>query len=299
MSDAPVLVVLGAAGQVGAALANSVPPAGWRILALDRRTADITRPAELERALAGIEAGIVVNCAAYTAVDRAEDEPQAAFSVNRDGAGHIAAAAARRHLAVVHFSTDYVFDGAKKAAYVEDDPAAPLSVYGASKLAGEASVRAATPRHLILRTSWVFGTRASCFPRAILARARVADEIPVVDDQIGCPTAAEDLAAVVMALAPRLAAAGAASRSFGTFHCCGDQPVSWLDFAREVVAGAAALGGRSPRLTPVSAAAYPRPARRPAWSALSCERLKAVHGIEPPSWRRGLARCLPKLMEEW
>ncbi len=172
--EGPVLVVFGAAGQLGRALAEAGPPPGWRLVQFDRDGADITDRHEVERALAGMEAGVVVNAAAFTAVDRAEAEPDAAFAINRDGAGIVATVAAASGLSLIQLSTDYVFDGRKAAPYGEGDPTNPLSVYGASKLAGEDAVRAATERHLILRTAWVFSPFGSNFVRTMVHLARVA-----------------------------------------------------------------------------------------------------------------------------
>ena len=296
--EGPVLVVFGAAGQLGRALAEAGPPPGWRLVQFDRDGADITDRHEVERALAGMEAGVVVNAAAFTAVDRAEAEPDAAFAINRDGAGIVATVAAASGLSLIQLSTDYVFDGRKAAPYGEGDPTNPLSVYGASKLAGEDAVRAATERHLILRTAWVFSPFGSNFVRTMVHLARERPLLQVIDDQTGCPTPAEALAAAVVTVAPRLLAARAGDAGFGTFHFCGDEPVTWHGFAAAILGRLGRDGCTLPVLAPITTAEYPAAARRPAYSVLSSAKLAAVHGVMPPDWRPALERCLTRLQGE-
>ena len=296
MIQAPVLAVFGTRGQIGRALAELGPPPGWTLVGFDREGADITDGAAVRRALAGIGAGVVVNAAAYTAVDRAESEPETAQAVNRDGAGHIAAAAAERGLPVIHFSTDYVFDGTKTSAYGEDDPVQPLSVYGVSKLAGEKAVRAANARHLILRTAWVFAPFGSNFVRTMLRLAAERDILRVVVDQTGCPTPAHGLAETVRTLAPRLLEAE--PTGFGTFHHAGAPAISWHGFAAAIFQRLAREGRKLPFLEAIATDQYPTPARRPACSVLSGAKLAAVHGIQPPDWRVGLETCLTRLLAE-
>ncbi len=292
MAAEPVLAVFGTTGQLGRALAETAPPPGWRRLDLGRAQADITDPAAVAAALAGIDCGVVVNAAAYTAVDRAESEPEAAFAVNRDGAGIVAAEAARRGLPLIHVSTDYVLDGAKATDYTEDDPPAPLSVYGASKAAGECAVRSRTAHCVIVRTAWLFGAHGRNFVRTILDLARRRELLTVVDDQVGCPTVAGDLAAAIVALAPRLLDGD----GFGLFNCAGAEAASWYGLAQSVLAEAEARGIRVARLQPIPTTAYPLPARRPARSVLCCDRLAAVHGLRLPSWRQALGGVVERLL---
>lgn len=289
-TEPPVLAVFGATGQIGRALAEHGPPPGWTMALFDRGRVDITDAGAVRRALAGIRSGVVVNAAAYTAVDRAETEAEAAFAVNEGGAAAIASAG----LPVIHFSTDYVFDGAKAAPYDEDDRPNPLSVYGASKLAGEAAVRAATDRHLILRTAWVFAPFGTNFVRTMLRLAAERDVLRVVADQTGCPTPAESLAATAVMLAPRLLA----GKTGGTFHYCGDEPVSWHGFAAAIFDRLAREGRKTPALIPITTAEYPVAARRPAYSVLSGAKLAATHGIGRSAWRPALDRCLTRLLSE-
>jgi dTDP-4-dehydrorhamnose reductase len=193
---------------------------------------------------------------------------------------------------VIHFSTDYVFDGTKTSPYVEDDPVHPLSVYGASKLAGEEAVRAATARHLILRTAWVFAPFGGNFVRTMLRLAAERDSLKVVADQTGCPTPAHCLAETVLAVAPRLLAGD----GFGTFHHAGAPAVSWHGFAAAIFERLAREGRKVPELAAITTDQYPTPAKRPACSVLSGAKLQTVHGIRPPDWREGLETCLTRLL---
>ena len=197
------IIIVGAQGQVGWELTRRAPLLGHEVLAWDVAELDITDAAAVNRALTASGAEVVINAAAYTAVDRAEQEPESAFAVNRDGPAHLAAACHRLHIPLLHISTDYVYDGAKIDPYVEDDPTTPLGVYGASKLAGDEAVRQVLPRHLILRVSWVFGIHGQNFVKTILRLAREREELRVVADQSGCPTYAGDIADTLLELAGR------------------------------------------------------------------------------------------------
>jgi dTDP-4-dehydrorhamnose reductase len=286
------LVVFGANGQLGRCLAETPLPEGWRLIGFGHGAADILDPAAVAAALKGIDQGVVVNAAAYTAVDKAESEPDAAFALNRDGAGIVAAAAATAGLPVIHVSTDYVFDGSKTSPWTEDDPVAPLSVYGASKLAGEIAVRGANPRHAILRTSWLFSVHGANFLKTMLRLGAERPLLKVVADQHGCPTAAEDLAAIIVAIASHLAE----GQGFGTFHCTGDEPTTWCGFAAAIMDSARKRGRQMAEVQPIPTADYPTPAVRPAYSVLSCLRLAEVHGVAAPPWRRAIEHCLDVLL---
>lgn len=297
MAEAPpTLAVFGAAGQVGSALCALPVPLGWRLLPLGRACADIADPSQVATALSNVASGVVVNLAGFTQVDRAESDAEAAFAANRDGAGNIARAAAERGLAVIALSSDYVFPGDRKRALSEQDATGPLSVYGASKLAGEAAVLAANRRALVLRTAWVFGRHGNNFVKAILRRALTQPELGVVADQVGCPTPAQAIAETVWALVRRLTDSHAAE-DFGIFHYCGDEATSWHGFAAAALAEAAALGHRVGRAHPITTADYPLPARRPTYSVLDCSKLAGRFGITQPSWRAALRNLLPEVMK--
>lgn len=293
--SANCLLVLGGDGQLGRAFSECPPPAGWRIVTLGRNDADITEPDSIARALAAHAPAIVVNAAAYTAVDKAESEAESAFRINRDGAANVARAAAAANLPVIHVSTDYVFDGRAGPAWREDDPIAPLSVYGASKAAGEAAIRQAAQQHVILRTSWVFGVHGQNFVKTMLRLGAERPELRIIDDQIGRPTHAGDLAQAIAAIAARLTDEADAN-GFGTFHFAGAEPVSWFGFAQAIFAEARRRGGPHPRLLPIPTAQYPTPAKRPANSVLDCSKLKNVYDIQPRPWRDGLGECLDRLL---
>ena len=296
------LLVAGRDGQLARALAPCFAAAGWQVRAMGRADGlDLSGPAgaigEAVRAAFGPRApDLVVNAAAYTAVDRAEGEPEAALAVNRDGARALAAAAAELGAPVLHVSTDYVFDGAKGAPYTESDPTAPIGAYGRSKLDGERAVLAAHPRAAVLRTSWVVSAAGQNFLRTMLRLAETRDEVSVVADQRGAPTFAADLADAILRMAPRLLAAPAGDPAFGVFHLAGAPDTTWHGFAGAVFAAAARRGRRVPVLHAIATADYPTPTRRPADSRLDCSRIRDVHGVGRPDWRAALERALDELI---
>ena len=286
------VLIFGGDGQVGREFRRLDGHSGHKVVAVTRQQADITRPAEIAAAVAESSADVIVNAAAYTAVDRAETESEQAFSVNRDGARNVAGVCAERSLPIVQISTDYVFDGSKTGAYVEGDPVAPLGVYGASKEAGERAVRDLQERHVILRTSWVFGAHGHNFVKTMLRLAGEREELAVVSDQVGCPTPAADLAAAILSLLPLLG-----EGRWGTYHYCGAGRTSWFGFAREIfVLRSRITGVPAPRLRAVTAADYPTPASRPANSELNCSRFAAAFGFAPRPWSQGLAEVLDELL---
>jgi dTDP-4-dehydrorhamnose reductase len=253
--------------------------------------ADFDDPGSLGALVARIAPDVVVNAAAYTAVDRAETEPASAFRANAEAPAVIAAACADRGATLVHYSTDYVFDGSGSRAYREDDPTAPLGVYGASKLAGEQAIRASGARHLILRTAWVYAAHGKNFLRTMLRLAAERDELRVVADQVGTPTPASliaDVTAQVLRRAPPRA---------GTWHLTARGQTSWHGFAEAIVRGAHARGllDRVPRVVPITTADYPTPAARPAWSVLDIGRLQREFEIRLPTWQDGLGDVLDEL----
>jgi dTDP-4-dehydrorhamnose reductase len=288
MPAEPRIVVLGGAGQLGRAIARC---GGSGIIALDRAAADVTDPRALTETLARARPDAVVNAAAFTAVDRAETEPQACFAVNRDGAGHVAAACATLGVPLVHLSTDYVFNGRKRAPYLETDPIDPVNAYGASKAAGEILVASRHERHVILRTAWVFGADRPNFVRSILRRAFASAPLRVVDDQCGSPTPAPALAQIVLAVARRLVDGEGRS---GVLHAAGAPDATWHALAEAVVVAAFPRECR-PRVYPIPTAAFPTPARRPSDSRLDCTALAAAYGLARPDWRVALPRIVAAL----
>jgi len=289
------LLIAGAQGQLARAMIELAPAAAdVTAFAVGRPALDLTAPASVLSALADFKPDVIVNAAAYTAVDRAEQEPAAAMALNADGPGRLAEAATRRSAVLIHISTDCVFDGAKPTPYVEDDPTIPLSAYGRSKLAGEEAVRAAADRHIILRTSWVFSPYGANFVRTMLRTAGERDELHVVDDRIGCPTYAPHLAAAILGIA-RAVTSAPDRVSWGTYHAAGTGAVSWCGFAREIMRVSAAHGGPSVPVVPITTAEYPNAAERPVNSRLDCSKLAQNFGISLPPWQDGLAQCVERL----
>jgi dTDP-4-dehydrorhamnose reductase len=231
-------------------------------------------------------------------VDQAEQEPGIAFAVNGTGAGVVAEAARALGIPIIHLSTDYVFDGHKKSAYVEEDLVAPANVYGASKLAGEQALAAATDDHVILRTAWLYAPYGKNFVRTMLALAENRDEVRVVVDQLGCPTYAPDIAVAIVGIARNLLRNPSDRRLRGIFHLAGSGETSWADFGATIFAFLAAKGLRKPALTPIVSAEYLTSAPRPANSRLNCAKLSRAHGIELPSWPDSLGLCLERLTGE-
>jgi dTDP-4-dehydrorhamnose reductase len=291
------IAVTGRHGQVARALIEAGPSLDVMVMPLGRPELDLGAPETIEQALHAAAPDIVVNSAAYTAVDQAEREPEIAAAVNGTGAGAVAAVARALRVPVIHLSTDYVFDGNKTtSAYVEEDLVAPASAYGASKLAGEQAVVAATPNHVILRTAWVYAPYGKNFVRTMLALAESRDEVRVVADQHGCPTYAPDIAIAIISIARNLLRNPSDPLLRGIFHLAGSGETTWAGFASAIFAFLAVKGLRTPALTPIASADYPTPARRPANSRLNCAKLARVHGIELPSWRDSLDICLERIL---
>ena len=276
-----MILVLGGAGQLGQELVHAAASGGVALTALSRAEADIAAPADMRRALAHHRPSVVVNAAAYTKVDLAESEPEEARRANDTGPGVLADACAQAGIPLVHLSTDFVFDGRKEEPYVESDPVAPLSVYGRTKAAGEEAVRRAAPRHVILRTSWVYGAYGGNFLKTMLRLARERDELRVVADQHGAPTSTRDLARIILALAPRLAAG---ENVWGTYHFAGHGYTTWHGFADAIVAAAAPALGRRPAVMAITAAEYPAAARRPKNSRLDCALFERTFGLRARPW---------------
>ena len=280
------VLLTGAAGQVGCEIAK-LGDSAFDVHGFDRAALDVADPAQVAQRLDEVAPALVVNCAAYTAVDRAEDEPEAAHRANAEAPGVLGAACRARGIGVVHLSTDYVFDGAKSSAYVEEDPARPLGVYGATKLAGEEALRAANPRHIVLRVSWVFGRLGRSFVDTILRLARDRQELAVVDDQVGAPSPAVAIAEAVRTIAFAVAAR---ENAWGTYHFATTPALSWCAFARAIVAAAAETGllESPPAIRAISSSEWPAKAPRPRNSRLDASRLQATFGIAPTPWQRAM-----------
>ncbi len=285
------ILVTGSSGQLGRELQLTLGGIG-QIAAVGSAQCDICCRADVERTVAEAAPDVIINCAAYTAVDRAESEHDAADRVNRTGAANLARAAAGHDAALIHISTDYVFDGLKGSPYTEQDAAAPINYYGLSKLRGEEEIRSSGCRGIILRTQWLYSPFGHNFLKTMLQLGRSRSEIKVVNDQYGSPTAAADLAAAIAAILPHTVA----DRSMHgeIFHYAAAGSATWYDFAVEIFR----LARIDCHVRPIATAAYPAAACRPACSLLATGKLRERFGIVPPDWRDGLARCLRRIETE-
>ncbi len=283
-------LVFGANGQVGTELMRAAVARGFDARPVLRAEADLTDPEAVARLVADSDADIVLNAAAYTAVDKAEEERDLAFAVNATAPGAMAAAAAAKNIPFLHISTDYVFDGSGDRPWRESDPVAPLGAYGASKLAGEAAVTRAGGAAVILRTAWVFSAHGGNFVKTMLRVGQGRDEMRVVADQVGGPTPARDIAAALWTIA---AAFRDGQGRPGIFHFAGAPATSWAAFAEAIFAGS---GWETvPAVTPIGTADWPTPTARPANSVLDCSAIAAAYGIAQPDWARGLADVISEL----
>ena len=276
---------------MGQALCRIAADKNFDAVTLHRHDLDLLNAVALREALMPEAYDLVINAAAYTAVDRAETEPKEAIAVNAEAQRMIAELCRERGLPLVHFSTDYVFDGRKAAPYLEDDPITPLSVYGQSKAAGEAAIRDALPRHLILRTSWVFSADGQNFVKSMLRLSHDHERLRIVDDQRGAPTSAKYLAAAVGEIAEQIA--GGKEVPWGSYHLSGAPAVTWYGFAEAIFSEWQALTGESPpQLQPITTADYPTAAPRPGNSVLDCRRIEEAFGVRPGDWRADLRKTL-------
>ena len=288
--------VAGREGQLARALLARLVPEGHEVTALEPPELDLTSRESIASALDAARPDLVINAAAYTAVDRAEDQAELARAVNATGAGWLAEAAAARGAPFVHVSTDYVFDGLKGSPYVETDPVSPIGVYGVTKEEGERLVLAAQPRSAVIRTAWVCSPDGANFVKTMLRLAKERDEIRVVADQHGAPTFAADLADAIARMAPRLMEAKAGDEGYGIFHLSGAPHTTWHGFTQEILAQAGRRGHPVPKLTPIATSDYPTKAQRPADGRLDCSKITRVHGIQPADWRISLGRALDSLV---
>jgi dTDP-4-dehydrorhamnose reductase len=291
------ILVFGAGGQLGVALLRAPTVANLRVIGVTRAEADLTDAAAVAAVLTECQPDAVINAGAYTAVDRAEAEPERAYAVNATGPEILGRTAARLNIPVVHVSTDYVFDGTAARPYREDDPTAPLGVYGASKRAGEVALSTQQPAHVIVRTAWVFGQHGHNFVKTMQRLGQERPEVRVVADQRGTPTAAVDLAAVLLEVAQRLARAPVPERlaMAGIYHFTNAGETTWHGLAEAVFADQARRGGRRPICTPITTGEYPTSARRPANSRLDNGKIERMFGIARRPWQQALADVLDAL----
>lgn len=287
------LLVTGAQGQVAQSLVAA--QSSHDVVAIGRPDLDITDIDTVRRHIGAVEPAVVVNCAAYTAVDKAESETEAAERANASGAGNVARACNEAGIPVIHISTDYVFDGEKPTPYLETDYTGPRSAYGRTKLAGEEMVAIANPRHLILRTAWVYSPYGNNFVKTMLRLAATRPELGVVDDQLGSPTYAPHLAEAIVAILEQIERQPHAI-DWGVYNAAGAGETTWCGFAREVFQVSQEAGGPSAVVSAITTAEYPTPARRPANSRLDGGKLKSVFGIGLQHWTEGVRACVSALL---
>jgi len=286
------VIVIGSLGMLGWEVVESLKTAGFAVAALDIPQIDITKRESVQSVLDRIDSPrLLINCAAYTAVDMAESEPEAAFAANRDGPANLARECERLGMPLIHISTDYVFNGKSDRPYKEEDAADPINVYGLSKWQGEKAVRSGLSDHIIVRTSWLYGARGQNFVKTMLRLGAEREELKVVCDQYGCPTWSFDLAGCLTKIAERIDS-GVETVPRGTYHFCGAGITTWYDFASTILDEARRrLPSRIAGVSPVPTDSYPTAALRPRYSALDCGKIDATLGITPPPWEKSLA-CL-------
>lgn len=290
------VLIIGQTGQLARSLDEALAALGYTAVVIGRPDIDLGEPGSLSRAVHAFRPKIVINAAAYTAVDRAEDEPEAAYAVNARGAEAAAKAAAEIEATIIHISTDYVFDGSKRTPYTETDVPRPLSVYGQTKRAGEDLVVTANPKHIILRTAWLFSPFGSNFAKTMLRLSGERPELSVVDDQHGTPTYAPDLANIICSMIVKLEGPSPSAEHFGTFHAVNGGETTWCGFARAIIDGAAERGAAHALIRPITTADYPAKAQRPAYSVLSTAKLARVYDLRMRPWTEALSDGLDRLI---
>jgi dTDP-4-dehydrorhamnose reductase len=288
------LLLVGSRGQLGWELLNATKECGLDCEGLDTPQVDITDRGAVERAVGRKEFSLVINAAAYTAVDKAESERDQAFAVNAEGPGYLAVACAKKNIPLIHISTDYVFDGTKATPYIESEALCPMGIYGKSKAAGEKAVQEALEAHIILRTSWLYSSHGNNFVKTILRLASEREELKVVGDQYGCPTYAADLAGAILEITKQINSGRPIE--WGIYHYCGRGVTTWHEFARKICElGEKYTPIRVKDIKAISTDQYPTPAKRPPYSALDCSKIERVFGIQTRPWQDSLAEMMEKM----
>jgi dTDP-4-dehydrorhamnose reductase len=291
------VVITGANGQLGRELVRQCQAFDFEVHAFDHQQCDIADENCIQQVLAQLCPAVVINAAAYTQVDRAEAEPDLAHAVNTDGPSYLAQYCAAHHLALIHISTDYVFDGTKNQPYRENDPIAPLGIYGRSKAQGEAAIRSLLPNHIIVRTSWLYGVCGHNFVKTILRLAAEKKILKVVADQFGSPTSAADLAETILIITRQIA--NPDKHLWGTYHYCGAGITSWHGLAEKIIELAAPYTKlRTRQVQAISTADWPTTAPRPPCSALNCARLKRQFGVDLLPWQLSLKETIERIFSK-
>ena len=290
------ILVTGANGQIGCEITQLALQQNHVLFACAKDQLDITNRSSTEHTLAAYAPDVVINTAAYTSVDRAEEEQTLAYAVNCKGIKNLALACQKHHIPLLHLSTDYIFSGDQHIPYLEEDTPAPLNIYGKSKWEGEKILREIHDQYIILRTSWIFSPFAHNFVKTMLTLARQRKNLAVVHDQIGCPTSAVSVARVLLTLAQRI---HEGKQQWGTYHYCSSHPVSWFTFAEEIIRiGRTFFPLIVETLSPLSSKEYPTKATRPLYSVLNTQKLKKIYNIEPCQWETELTKVIPEMFQE-
>jgi dTDP-4-dehydrorhamnose reductase len=289
------ILITGAQGQVGKELVSIANQRGFDVIAAGRTQLDIAQFKNVKNYVQLYNPNIIINAAAYTAVDKAEEEQEIAYAINRDGAENLAAVCKEKNIPLLHISTDYVFDGTKSEAYSENDAVSPLGIYGISKWQGEEAIRQTLPEHIILRVAWVFGAQGNNFVKTMLRLAKDRGELNVVADQFGGPSPAKKIAETLILLAETYQKEKALE--WGTYHYCGAEKTNWYDFAKEIFSQAKEKGliDKEIKVNAITTEQYPIQAKRPINSMLDCSKIKNTFGIEMPSWKNALNEAITEL----
>jgi len=292
------ILLIGGTGQVGSEILSVANKSNIDCVSPSSSELDVTNGTSVNSMIdKNLPLDFVVNASAYTAVDRAEDEPELAFRINRDGAQFLADACSLHKIPLLHISTDYVFDGDASSPYKEDDPTDPLGVYGKSKLDGELAVKTSLPEHIILRTAWVYGAQGSNFVKTMLKLGKQRSSLNVVSDQFGCPTAAVDIAETIICVISQMHSQP--NNLWGTYHYCSADSTDWAGFAQAIFAQARQVDSDYPAVTvqPIPSSEYPTKASRPNYSVLDCSKINQSLGIMPPKWLTSLQRDIPNILK--
>ncbi len=288
------ILILGRNGQLASSLGQTKTIAGHHVISIGRPIVDLARPQTIEKAIRDINPALVINAAAYTAVDKAECEPDIATAVNANGVGRLGQFCALNDIPTIHISTDYVFDGQANTPYQPGDTIAPQGVYGRSKAEGETRLRSANEQHLIFRTAWVYSEHGNNFLKTMMRLGQNNDQIRVVNDQMGTPTYAGDLASGLLKISARVLTSPR-DIAWGTYHLTNSGQTSWFGFAKEIFGCFAKLQTCTPKIIPITTEEYPAPAARPAYSVLDCSTTSANFGIELPAWENATMRCIKNI----
>ncbi len=290
------ILLTGSLGQLGREIKEVAINSGLDIISMDLPEIDITDSENLRRIFSEVKPSVVVNAAAYTAVDLAETQKNICYAANSDGPANLARLCVKNNAQLIHISTDYVFDGNSKIPYSEDDPVAPINVYGKSKVEGETAVLSTPGRHIILRTSWLYGRYGKNFVKTMLRMGQEKESIQVVNDQYGCPTCAYDLADTIVAVIRWVSEEN--SNKSGVYHYCGSGITTWYEFAVSIFEIVKELGlKRIPLIKPISTSQYPTAAKRPLYTALDCSKIKKRFGVELKPWKQSLKRTIHQIID--